>query len=256
MFRNTLNALGALGLLLLSCVAFALPPVANPTSDSINKSEDFADFSGDLSLVFVDPDSDPMTYALQSASLPTVATASVNPSTGAVTFSSVPDANGTQTFVFAATDINTESGTFTYTINVAAVNDAPVAVADVRPATEDTTLNVAAPGVLSNDSDVDGDALTAVLDAGVSNGALTLNGDGSFSYTPNANFNGVDSFTYHANDGTVDSNIVTVTLNVAAANDAPVAVADVRPATEDTTLNVAAPGVLGNDSDVDGGCRR
>ena len=59
--------------------------------------------------------------------------------------------------------------------------------------------------MLGNDSDVDGDALTAVLVSGPANGTLTLNADGSFTYTPDANFNGTDSFTYKANDGTADS---------------------------------------------------
>ena len=71
-------------------------------------------------------------------------------------------------------------------------------------------------GVLSNDSDDDGDEITAVLDNDVLSGTLTLNTDGSFTYTPDTNFVGTDSFTYHANDGTDDSNIVTVTITVTA----------------------------------------
>ena len=76
-------------------------------------------------------------------------------------------------------------------------------------------LNVASPGVLSNDNDPNGDPVTAVLDIDVSDGILTLDADGSFSYSPNLNFNGIDSFTYHANDGTNNSNtaIVTITVN-------------------------------------------
>ena len=65
-----------------------------------------------------------------------------------------------------------------------------------------------APGVLGNDTDVDGDALTAAPGrATPPNGTLTLNADGSFTYTPDANFNGTDSFTYTANDGTADCNV-------------------------------------------------
>jgi VCBS repeat-containing protein len=110
-------------------------------------------------------------------------------------------------------------------------------------------LNVAAPGVLTNDSDADGDPLTAVLVSDVSNGSLSLNSDGSFSYTPNANFNGSDSFTYTANDGTADSNTATVSITVNAVNDPPTAAGDSYTTDEGTTLNVAAPGVLTNDSD-------
>ena len=89
---------------------------------------------------------------------------------------------------------------------------------------EDAVMNVsAAQGVLANDSDVEGDPLTAVLVSGPSHAAsFTLNADGSFTYTPTANFNGTDSFTYRANDGTDDSNVATVSINVAAVNDAPV----------------------------------
>ena len=75
-------------------------------------------------------------------------------------------------------------------------------------ATEDTP--VVAAGVLANDTDVDGDALTAVLVSGPAHGSLTLNADGSFTYTPSANYNGPDSFTYKANDGQADSNVATV----------------------------------------------
>ena len=127
-----------------------------------------------------------------------------------------------------------------------------MAVADSYSTSEDTPLNVPAPGVLANDSDDDGDALTAVLVNDVSNGNLTLNANGGFSYTPDANFNGPDSFTYKANDGTDDSNTVTVSISVSEDNDPPVAVANSYSTDEDTTLNVPAPGVLGNDSDPDG----
>jgi hypothetical protein len=96
-------------------------------------------------------------------------------------------------------------------------NNAPVAVADAYSTTAETMLMVAAPGVLANDSDADGDGLTAVLDTDVLSGTLTLNADGSFDYTPDAGFVGDDTFTYHANDGLDDSNVVTVTISVSPA---------------------------------------
>jgi VCBS repeat-containing protein len=80
----------------------------------------------------------------------------------------------------------------------------------------DTALVVAAPGVLGNDTDADGSALTAALVAAPSRGALTLNPDGSFTYQPNEDFVGADSFTYRANDGTADSAVATVTITVGA----------------------------------------
>jgi hypothetical protein len=94
------------------------------------------------------------------------------------------------------------------------INHIPVAVDDAYSTKENTTLNVAAPGVLDNDSDADGDTLTAILIGDVSHGTLTLNADGSFIYIPVADFNGSDSFTYEANDGLADSNMATVTITV------------------------------------------
>ncbi|MBL7189126.1 MAG: cadherin-like domain-containing protein [Phycisphaerae bacterium] len=108
-----------------------------------------------------------------------------------------------------------------FTVTMIDVNDAPVAEDNAYVTDEDTTLNVAAPGVMDNDSDVDGNTLNAVLNVGPTNGTVTLNSDGSFTYTPNANFNGTDSFTYYANDGLLDSNVATVMLTVNAVNDTP-----------------------------------
>jgi VCBS repeat-containing protein len=87
---------------------------------------------------------------------------------------------------------------------------------------------------LGNDADPDGDPLTAVLVTGPSHGSLTLNANGSFSYTPAANFADSDSFTYRASDGSLNSNPVTVTITVTAVNDAP-------------TVTVAAGGTCGKD---------
>ena len=88
-------------------------------------------------------------------------------------------------------------------------------------------MSVLATGVLGNDGDVHGGAITAVLDVGPANAAsLTLNADGSFTYTPNGNFIGPDSFTYHAFDGTAAGNTVTVNLTVTEVNDTPTATDD------------------------------
>jgi VCBS repeat-containing protein len=132
-------------------------------------------------------------------------------------------------------------------------NRAPVATADSFTVAEDGTLAPnAAGGLLANDSDPDGNALTASLITGPANGTLTLNADGSFNYQPKANFFGTDSFTYRAGDGSATSEPVTVTINVTPVNDAPVAAADSYQVNEDGTLTVQAPaGVLANDTDVD-----
>ncbi|HND53200.1 MAG TPA: Ig-like domain-containing protein, partial [Pirellulaceae bacterium] len=156
-------------------------------------------------------------------------------------FSYSPAANfaGTDSFSYKANDGAADSNVVVVTLTVAPVNDAPVAAADAYSTNEDTTLVVdVAHGVLASDSDVDGDALTAVLVSGTAHGSLSLAADGSFSYSPAANFAGTDSFSYKANDGAADSNVVVVTLTVAPVNDAPVAAADAYSTNEDTTLVV------------------
>ncbi len=79
---------------------------------------------------------------------------------------------------------------------------------------ENVTLTVSAPGVLANDSDPEGDALSVVLVDDVANGSLTLNADGSMIYVPAMNFFGTDSFTYEVTDGATTSSAATVTIEV------------------------------------------
>jgi VCBS repeat-containing protein len=171
-------------------------------------------------------------------------------------FTYTPTANyvGSDSFTYRANDGTTNSNTATVTITVNAVNHAPVAAGDSYSTNEDTVLTVnVASGVLANDTDADGNTLTAGVVSGVSHGSLTLNANGSFSYTPNANFHGGDSFTYQANDGTTNSNTATVTITVNSVNDAPVANDDSYSTNEDTPLLVnTASGVVANDTDVDG----
>ena len=111
-------------------------------------------------------------------------------------------------------------------------NTAPEATDDAYTTNEDEALAVPAPGVLAKDTDADNDALTAVLVDDVDNGTLTLDPDGSFDYTPDADYNGPDSFTYKANDGTQDSDTATVSITVTPVNDAPVATDDTRTMSE------------------------
>ena len=120
--------------------------------------------------------------------------------------------NGVDNFSYILND-GVLTNTALVTLTVTAVNDAPIATNDAYTTEPDVTFNQPAPGLLSNDTDIDMDGLTAVLDSSVSNGTLSLSSDGSFIYTPAANFCGVDSFTYHANDGMANSNVATVTLN-------------------------------------------
>ena len=163
---------------------------------------------------------------------------------GTFTYTPNADFNGTDTFTYDATDVNGAVETQTVTITVDPVDDAQD---DAFATPEDTVLNE---DVSTNDTFTG--AVTYTVNGNVGNGTLVLATDGTFTYTPALNFNGADGFTYDATDvnGAVETR--TVTLSVGAANDNPVAVDDPYITAEDTPLTIVAPGVLGNDSDVDG----
>jgi len=168
------------------------------------------------------------------------------------------------TYTPAANYCNDETSTdnFTYTlipadstatvqVTVTCVNDPPEATDDAFAIDEDTQLEIAAPGALGNDSDVDGDSLTATLLNDVGNGTLIMNSDGSFTYTPNPDFNGADSYDYKVCDTQGACDTATANITVNPVNDAPVAADDVFATDEDTPLTIPGAGVMGNDSDVD-----
>ena len=136
------------------------------------------------------------------------------------------------------------------TIDGAVVDNPPVAQPDAYGTGRNAPLNVGAPGVLSNDTDPDGDPLTATQTSGPANGGLIWGADGSFTYTPDPGFVGTDAFSYHANDASASSADTTVTITVT--NGAPVPVDDVYSIAWSQPLVVGAPGILGNDTDPDG----
>lgn len=121
---------------------------------------------------------------------------------------------GDDAFTYLARDGTFTSDPATVTLHV--TNQAPVATDDAYQVRTGRTLSVAAPGVLKNDTDADGDARTAVLEAGPAHGTLKLNANGSFTYTPAAGFVGTDSFTYRATDKLQPSAPATVTIDVLA----------------------------------------
>ena len=134
-------------------------------------------------------------------------------------------------------------------------DDPPIANPDAYSLNEDAGLSVPAAGVLVNDSYIDGVPLTAVLVDGPQHGQLTLNPNGSFTYTPNANFSGVDTFRYKVIDGLAESNVATVTITVNAVNDAPVnTVPGAQTLVEDTTVTFStANGNAIRLTDIDAG---
>jgi len=107
-------------------------------------------------------------------------------------------------------------------------------------------------GVLSNDSDPEGNQMTTRIMTQTQHGVLQMEKEGGFKYTPDVDYAGLDSFSYRANDGSLDSNLVTVNINVNFTNRAPVATDDSYSIAGGATLNIAADGVLANDTDSDG----
>ncbi len=152
--------------------------------------------------------------------------------------------DGTDTFTYRATNGDLVSGEATVSISVVAP---PVAVLDGYAFLGAGPFAVTATdGVLKNDADPNGGALTAVLVVTAAHGTLALAADGSFTYAPAAGFNGQDAFTYQARAGTLSSWVTTVSITVVAP---PAAAADAYTFAGAGPFAVAAPGVLQNDSD-------
>jgi len=196
-----------------------------------------------------DTDPNNLTLSASVVTVPTHGTLSLN-SDGSLVYTPVAGYTGSDNFSYQDSD-------GTYTSNVATVSlsvtdpNAPMAMMDDYSVVHDRTTTVsAANGVLANDSDLDGDSLSAVLVSGPSDGSLTLNSDGSFSYTPIFHYTGNDSFTYESFDGVLYSAATTASISVT--NSAPTPWDDSYDLPNAQTFNVAAPGVLGNDTDPDG----
>lgn len=131
---------------------------------------------------------------------------------GGFEYTPLPDFIGQDSFTYLVDDGKAESNTATVTITINDIADPPIAVDDTYSVAEGQDLVVsAAVGVLANDSDPDGDAITAAVQTDVTKGTLTLAADGSFTYSPDASFDGTDSFTYTASDGSLsDTGTVTI----------------------------------------------
>lgn len=217
--------------------------------DSANVDEDgtveIAVLSNDL-----DVEGDPL--HIVSVSEAANGTAAANAAGTSITYIPNPNHCGSDSFTYTLSDSQGVTDIVSVAVLVDCINDAPLAVEDFYATDSDKTLTVGAPGVLVNDTDTEASSLTAVLDTEPSHGTLVLETDGSFTYTPNGIFDGVDSFTYKASDGDLQSEAVTVEITVIRANGTPTAQDDTYSVLEGETLSVAAPGVLGNDSDPDG----
>lgn len=128
-------------------------------------------------------------------------------------------------------------------------NAMPVQMNDAHSSQVDKVLQVPAPGVLGNDRDSDGDSLMASASVEPQHGVLDFHADGSFEYTPEAGWSGVDSFVYVGSDGSTTSAAATVNLTIREPS-APTAAADTYLVGRGATVSVASPGVLANDRDL------
>jgi len=170
------------------------------------------------------------------------------------TFTYQPQANfsGVEEFTYRATD-GISSATTTVRIEVAAVNDPPAANRDLYTWAGGPLTIAAAAGVLANDGDQEQDPLTAAPVQLPAHGTLTLAADGSFVYTPGPGFNGLDSFSYRASDGSLSTEPVYVILTTSAPGQAPLALDNVYSSNQNSTLAVSASqGLLSNDWDAQG----
>ncbi|HCH0840199.1 TPA: tandem-95 repeat protein [Vibrio parahaemolyticus] len=212
------------------------PTVENAIADQ-ELSEDFATYTIDLNDAFKDSDS-ALNFSVSGNS-----NVLVSIENGIATISPTADWNGSETLTFTATDPSGESISQTVNFTVAPVADI---VADKATVVEDTSTVIK---VLGNDT-FEGDGKVVSLDTnnGPANGTVSVNPDGSVTYTPNDNYHGTDSFTYIVTSGGV-SESTTVSVDVTPVNDAPVAKDDIATTQEDTAVTID---VLTNDTDVDG----
>nr|WP_238136409.1 tandem-95 repeat protein [Vibrio parahaemolyticus] len=212
------------------------PTVENAIADQV-LSEDFDAYTIDLNEVFKDSDSS-LEFSVSGNN--SIQISIVN---GVATITPTADWNGSKALTFTATDPSGESVSQTVNFTVAPVADI---VADKATVVEDTPTIIK---VLGNDT-FEGDDQVVSLDTnnGPANGTVSVNPDGSVTYTPNDNYHGTDSFTYIVTSGGV-SESTTVSVDVTPVNDAPVAKDDIATTQEDTAVTID---VLPNDSDVDG----
>jgi hypothetical protein len=213
------------------------PPVAR--DDNVATDEDS---SLSITLEGYDANEDELTYAIVT-----------NPSHGKlsgtapnVSYTPNPDFNGSDSFTFKVNDKTADSNTATISITVLAANDKPNAQDDKVSTREDSPISVI--DVLTNDTDKDSDSLSVTAFTQGKNGSVDINTDNTLSYTPKANFNGNDSFTYTVCDGKGGTDKATVNVKVKEVNDAPTANNDSVSTQEDKPVSIR---LKGNDTDGD-----
>jgi VCBS repeat-containing protein len=221
----------------VATVSITVTPVNDaPVADnqSVTTPEDTAKA---ITLTGSDLDGDSLSFTVQTQ--PAHGTLSgVAPN---LTYTPAANYNGADSFTFLANDGQTNSAVATVSINVTPVNDAPVADNQSVTTAEDTAKSITLTG-----SDLDGDSLSFTVQTQPTHGTLSGTAP-NLTYTPAANYNGPDSFTFLANDGQTNSAIATVSITVTPVNDAPVADSQSVTTPEDTAKAITLAG-----SDLDG----
>ena len=232
-----------------------LNPDTAPTAvdDLANATEDTAALilAADLLANDTDAEGDALSISALTQGAHGTTTKAAN---GDITYTPAANFNGTDTFTYTVSD-GTLTSTATVTVTVTPVNDAPVGVNDNATTTQGVAVTLAANTLLANDSDVDTahSALSITAATQGAHGATVRANDGTITYTPAANFNGTDTFTYTISDGSL-TNTATVTVTVTGTTPtghAPVAAGDTATTAEDTPKTIAANTLLANDSDAD-----
>ncbi|WP_028890463.1 Ig-like domain-containing protein [Tenacibaculum ovolyticum] len=172
----------------------------------------------DLTLTATDPDSSQITYALVSNG----SNGTVSIANNIATYTPSENFNGADSFTLTANDGEADSNVATVSVTVNSINDKPVANSNSIIVYEGNIITILQNGetsVLYNDTDIENDALTAIIVSPTNYGSLTLNSDGTFSYEHNGSDAASDSFTYKTNDGFLDSNTATVNITINPIND-------------------------------------
>ena len=215
-------------------------PIANDDFAIVNQNESY---DGAAGFNDIEPDGDPTTFTLINGPVNGSVVFSTD---GTYTYTPNNDFLGSDSLTYQICDFINACDEGTIYFEVIPVNDTPIAIDDEFTTDEDIDLIGT---VADNDSDPEGDALTFAVNDQPSNGSVTMNGDGSFTYTPNPEFSGSDSFTYTACDPSGTCDEATVIITVTPVNDTPIAIDDTNIGQED---DVVSGTVASNDTDAEG----
>lgn len=239
-YTITITATDSQGAAVFSTFTYTVVnPAPTAGHDFFNGNED-TNISGSVTANDQDPDGDAVTYAVASG--PAHGTLIFNPN-GTFTYTPAPNYNGTDTFTYRIIDAQGEEATATVTLTIAPVNDVPGPTTAAITTSEDTPLTGTLPA-----TDVDGDIVAFAVNTRPAHGTLTLAPDGTYTYTPDPNYHGPDSFVVALSDGNGGTTLQTVSVTVTPVNDPPVAANATATVAEDTPFN----GTLPVSRDVDG----